>query len=166
MKKYHLFLFLLILFLVPNVYASDYKLNSHISATNGGTTNRYGGLENYTYGSYGTYTFGTRYQGRLGNIETYIDYPFEANTTYTLTYIINALNCCILISHCMRAVPPITRTKMIDKIIRIHIISQSICLTSQHVSMVAPSLGQASVGVCSRLFLVVGILVMKTSLSL
>lgn len=87
--KYKFLLLLLILFLVPNVYASDYKLNSHISATSGSTKNRYGGLENYNYGSYGTYTFGTRYQGRLGNIETYIDYPFEANTTYTLTYNMN-----------------------------------------------------------------------------
>ena len=82
MKRLQLILLVLIVFLVPNVYASEFNMNNYTSATKNGTKNRYQGTEIYNSGGNFTYTFGTRYNGRLSEIETYFDYPFEKNTTY------------------------------------------------------------------------------------
>lgn len=85
--KYFLIIFVL-LFSLP-VYAAEYNMNSKTSATQDGTKNRYRGVEITETGMPLTFTFGTRYTGKLSTIETYFDYPFEANTTYTLTYNMN-----------------------------------------------------------------------------
>lgn len=85
MKKIIFLIFMIILF-CPNVYAAEFNMNSYTSATLGGTKNRYRATENYNVGMSYVLTFGTRYNGRISDIETYFDYPFEANTTYTLTY--------------------------------------------------------------------------------
>lgn len=87
MKKF--LIFFIILFSSINVFASEYNMNSHTSASLNGTKNRYRGVEIDYTGIANTYTFGTKYNGRLSTIETYFDYPFEANTTYTLTYNMN-----------------------------------------------------------------------------
>ena len=56
-------------------------MNAHTSASLDGTKNRYRGVEIVQTGMPGTFTFGTRYTGKLSTLETYFDYPFEANTT-------------------------------------------------------------------------------------
>ena len=88
MKKSFLkiFIFFMIIFLTPKVFAQEFNMNSYTSATKNGTTNRYRATEIYNTGTSNTYTFGTRYNGRISDIETYFNYPFVANTTYTLTY--------------------------------------------------------------------------------
>ena len=88
MKKF-IFIILMIIFFAPNVYASEFNMNSHTSATLNGTKNRYLGTEIYNTGTSNTYTFGTRYNGKLSAIDTYFDYPFEQGTTYRLTYNMN-----------------------------------------------------------------------------
>lgn len=90
MKKLkYLLLFVFVLLLSPNVFAAEFNMNNYTSATLNGTKNRYRATEIYNYGSSGTYTFGTQYSGRISDIETYFDYPFSANLTYTLTYNMN-----------------------------------------------------------------------------
>lgn len=89
MKYLKYFLIVFILLLTPKVFALEYNMNSKTSATFNGTKNRYLGTEIYNTGTTNTYTFGTRYNGKLSSIDTYFDYPFEANTTYTLTYNMN-----------------------------------------------------------------------------
>lgn len=88
MKKNFLkiFIFFILIFLTPKVYASEFNMNSHTSATKGGTKNRYNATEIYQTGGNFTYTFNTRYNGRISYIKTFFDYPFESNTTYRLTY--------------------------------------------------------------------------------
>lgn len=88
MKKF-IFIFFMIIFLVTDVFASEYNMNSHTSGSLDGTKNRYRGTEIYNTGTSNIYTFGTRYNGKLSIIDAYFDYPFEANTTYTLTYNMN-----------------------------------------------------------------------------
>lgn len=84
MRKYIL-LFLIIFFCTP-VYAQEFNMNSYTSATLNGTKNRYRATEIYNTGQSSTYTFGTRYNGRISDIETFFDYPFVENLTYRLTY--------------------------------------------------------------------------------
>jgi len=79
----------MIIFFIPNVYAAEYNMNSHTSASLNGTKNRYLGTEIYNTGTSNTYTFGTRYNGKLSAIDAYFDYPFEQGTTYRLTYNMN-----------------------------------------------------------------------------
>lgn len=88
MKKY-IFLFLFIILICPSVYASEFNLNSYTSATKDGTKNRYKATEIYNTGISSTFVFGTRYSGRISDIDTYFEYPFVANTTYRLTYNMN-----------------------------------------------------------------------------
>ena len=90
MKKLRFLILIFIIFLTPKVYAAEFNMNSYTSGTQSGTRSRYNGTEYYLYGGgSSTYQFGTRYNGRLSSIETYYHYPFEANTTYTLTYNMN-----------------------------------------------------------------------------
>ena len=91
MKKNFLkiFIFIMIIFLTPKVFAQEFNMNSYTSATKNGTTSRYRATEIYNTGTSNTYTFGTQYNGRISDIETYFNYPFVANTTYTLTYNMN-----------------------------------------------------------------------------
>ena len=86
-NKLSLFIiFIMIIMITPNVFATEFNMNNYTSATLGGTKNRYRGTEIYNTGTSHVYTFNTRYQGQLSDIETYFDYPFEANTTYRFTY--------------------------------------------------------------------------------
>lgn len=86
MKYIRYFLFLFIVSFTPFVYAQEFNMNSYTSATLNGTKNRYRATEIYNSGQSSTYTFGTRYNGRISDIETYFDYPFVENLTYRLTY--------------------------------------------------------------------------------
>lgn len=86
---FKIILALLIVLFGKNVFASEFNMNSYTSATKNGTTNRYRATEIYNTGTSNTYTFGTQYSGRISDIETYFNYPFSANTTYTLTYNMN-----------------------------------------------------------------------------
>lgn len=81
-----LFIFYMFIILSPTVYAAEFNMNSYTSASLNGTRNRYRSTEIYNTGTSATYTFGTRYNGRISDIETYFSYPFEENTTYRLTY--------------------------------------------------------------------------------
>ena len=91
MKKNFLkiFVFFITLFLAPKVFAAEFNMNNYTSATLNGTTKKYRSTEIYNTGQSSIYNFGTKYNGRISDIETYFNYPFSANTTYTLTYNMN-----------------------------------------------------------------------------
>lgn len=90
--RYKLFLFLFIIFLVPNVLAYDYDVTNNITAPTGPATGgHYLGLEIYNSGSQNNYTVNTRYNGTLSEIIFNLPLPstagqcFTTNMVYTIT---------------------------------------------------------------------------------
>ena len=80
--------FLCIVLTTSNVFASaDINVNQYVRPTKTGSTYKYYGLESYLYGEgQQQYTLGTRYNGRLSQLDFVIyPYGFESGSTYTIS---------------------------------------------------------------------------------
>ena len=94
MKKNFLkiFIFFMIIFLTPKVFAQDFDLSSNVTSPNSSGNGKYTGTEIYNTGTANVYNLNTRYNGQLSRIVFNVscggfcdNNNFTQGTTYTLT---------------------------------------------------------------------------------
>ena len=88
LKYLKLLIFVMIIFFIPDVFASNTNVASKVRYNPDTPKGTYKGDEIYLGGYNGRFTIGTRYNGRLGMLSFYLsadDYNFTINHTYTIT---------------------------------------------------------------------------------
>ena len=86
MRKF--LIFILIIFLTPNVFATTYDISNKTRTSPSGSQGKYLGTEIGNTGTENTYSINTRYNGTLSRIRFYIsanDFDWDYNKTYTVT---------------------------------------------------------------------------------